>query len=147
MNKQRFASYLQTIVRSLGLAVVVVGLFWSAVLRAETPIPSPSIAVPVSQSSALTGDAEDGEQLWVTYYCYSCHGWSANGGSGPRISNTDRTLESFVRYVRKPARMPPYVNRVMSDQQLADVYEFLLGLPPSPTLDSIPMLKALFDEQ
>ncbi|MCZ6618277.1 MAG: hypothetical protein O7E57_09095 [Gammaproteobacteria bacterium] len=69
------------------------------------------------------------------------------GASAPRVSNTPRTLESFIRYVRKPARMPPYVNRVMSDEQLTDVYAFLLSVPPSPDAESIPMLRDLLDSR
>ena len=66
---------------------------------------------------------------------------------GTKFVNTPRTLESFIRYVRKPARMPPYVNRVMSDEQLTDVYAFLLSVPPSPDAESIPMLRDLLDSR
>ena len=147
MEKQMFTRCVDSIVGSLALAVVVVGLVGSAPLGAETPVPSASIAVPVSQSSTPAGDAEDGEQVWVDYYCYACHGWSGNGASAPQVSNTPRTLESFIRYVRKPARMPPYVNRVMSDEQLTDVYAFLLSVPPSPDAESIPMLRDLLESR
>ena len=147
MEKQIFKRYVGTAVCSLGLAAIIAGLVVSVPLAAETPVASPSLAVPVSQSSTLVGDAEDGEEVWVNYYCYSCHGWSGNGGAGPKVSNTPRTLESFISYVRKPARMPPYVNRVMTDQLLADVYEFLLAQPASPAAESIPLLMDVLENQ
>ena len=147
MEKQMFTRYVDSIVGSLALVAVLVGLVGGASLGAETPAPSAPIAVPVSQSSTPSRDAEDGENLWVEYYCYSCHGWSGNGASALRVSNTPRTLESFIRYVRKPARMPPYVNRVMSDEQLTDVYAFLLSVPPSPDAESIPMLRDLLESR
>ena len=145
MEQQKFATYLETIVRSLGMAVVVAGLVGTSVVGAETSAPAASPPPPVAQSAASVGDVEEGEELWVNYYCYSCHGWSGNGGSGPRVSNPGRTLEGFIRYVRKPARMPPYVNKVMTDRQLTDVYAFLLSVPQSPSMDSIPMLNDVLD--
>jgi len=143
MEYQKFASYFETIVRGLGMVVVVAGLVGTFVEGAETSVPAPSPTV--AQSAASVGDVEEGEELWVNYYCYSCHGWSGNGASGPPVSNTDRTLESFIRYVRNPARMPPYVNKVMTDRQLTDVYAFLLSIPQSPSMDSIPMLNDVLD--
>ena len=133
----------------------VSGIFASCVLIAGLMLvgsihQAEAEALPVAepaQSAALTGDVERGEQLWFSYYCYSCHGTLGNGGAAPRISNSPRTMEGFIQYVRNPQRMPPYVNRVMSDQQLADVYEWLQTLPASPSVDSIPMLRDLLAER
>jgi hypothetical protein len=36
--------------------------------------------------------------------------------------------------------MPPYTTKVLPDQDLADIYAFLLSVPPPPALDSIPLL-------
>ena len=37
--------------------------------------------------------------------------------------------------------MIPYSEIVLSDQQAADIYAFLVSLPPSPDPDSIPLLQ------
>ena len=148
MEKQKLnRRFAHGIVRSLWLGGVVAGLVGSSFLGAEMPTSSLSTVAPFSQSSTLVGDAEEGEASWVTYYCYSCHGWSGNGGAGPPVSSPVFTMEGFIRYVRNPVRMPPYVNRVMSDQQLADVYEYLLTVPPSPDAESIPLLRELLEDQ
>jgi hypothetical protein len=50
---------------------------------------------------------------------------------------------AFSRYVRQPTgQMPPYTVKVISDQQLADVYAFLQTVPEPPSVDSIPILKS-----
>ena len=148
MEKQKFnRRFADGIVRSVWLGGIVAGLVGSSFLGAEMPTSSLSTVAPFSQSSTLVGNAEEGAESWVTYYCYSCHGWSGNGGAGPRVSNPAFSLEGFIRYVRQPARMPPYVNRVMSDQQLADVYEYLLTVPPSPDAENIPFLRDLLEDQ
>ncbi len=148
MEKPRsIRRYAESIGRSAWPAVIVAGLAGSSFLGAEMPTAPVSTVALFSQSSTLVGDAEEGEASWVAYYCYACHGWSGNGGSGPPISSPAFTMEGFIRYVRKPARMPPYINRVMSDQQLADVYEYLLTVPPSPDAESIPFLRELLEDQ
>jgi hypothetical protein len=37
--------------------------------------------------------------------------------------------------------MPPYTAKVLSDQDLADIYAYLMSIPPPPAIDSIPLLK------
>ncbi len=37
--------------------------------------------------------------------------------------------------------MPPYTVKVVSDQELADIYAFLMAIPQPPPIDSIPLLK------
>jgi mono/diheme cytochrome c family protein len=36
--------------------------------------------------------------------------------------------------------MPPYTTKVVSDQDLADIYTYLKSLPPPPPASSIPLL-------
>jgi mono/diheme cytochrome c family protein len=48
----------------------------------------------------------------------------------------------LARYVRKPTGgMPPYTAKVMSDQELADIYAFLQSRPHPPSAKNIPILK------
>jgi len=37
--------------------------------------------------------------------------------------------------------MPPYTAKVVTDQELADIYAFLLSMPAPPAVDSVPILK------
>jgi hypothetical protein len=36
--------------------------------------------------------------------------------------------------------MPPYTSKVVSDQDVADIYAFLKSLPPAPSAKNIPLL-------
>ena len=36
--------------------------------------------------------------------------------------------------------MPPYTAKVVSDQELADIYAFLLTIPTPPAANTIPIL-------
>jgi mono/diheme cytochrome c family protein len=49
---------------------------------------------------------------------------------------------AFARYIREPrGNMPPYSDKVMSDQQRADIYAFLRAQPgPSPVESLLPPL-------
>jgi len=37
--------------------------------------------------------------------------------------------------------MPPYRAKIMSDQEVADVYAYIQTFPPPPPLSSVPLLK------
>jgi mono/diheme cytochrome c family protein len=74
--------------------------------------------------------------------CYSCHSNQGQGGTqGPRIGPDPIRWERFAWYVRHPAgQMPPYSQTALSDQDLADIREFLATRPEPRPLDSIPLL-------
>lgn len=93
------------------------------------------------------GDAVEGKQLFMRMACYYCHGTEgqgSSGGVGPRIAVVPRSLESFTRYVRRPAgRMTSYSETILSDAQLTDIYAFLRSLPPARPVTEIPLLEQL----
>jgi mono/diheme cytochrome c family protein len=101
-----------------------------------------SVAPPPSASETLTGNADNGKKLFAAYGCYECHGRQGAGAStGPRIGPPAITLAAVLRYVRAPTgQMPPYTTKVVSDQDLADIYTYLKSLPPPPPASSIPLL-------
>jgi ubiquinol-cytochrome c reductase cytochrome c subunit len=78
----------------------------------------------------------------MNYYCYACHGTVGQGGrDGARIAPNPPALATIVRYVRRPTgQMPPYTSKVISDQELADIYAFLKSIPGTPSAKSIPLL-------
>jgi ubiquinol-cytochrome c reductase cytochrome c subunit len=94
--------------------------------------------------AAPAGNAKNGEKLFVSYGCYSCHGRHAEGSSatGPRLGPNAVTLGLLQKYIRQPTgQMPPYTTKVVSDADLVDVFAFLQSLPQPPKADSIPELK------
>ena len=61
---------------------------------------------------------------------------------GPRIGPEPIPLSALIAYVREPAReMPPYSEKVVSDKDLADIYEFLKSLPHPSVASSNPLLR------
>jgi mono/diheme cytochrome c family protein len=88
------------------------------------------------------GDAARGQRLYVANGCYACHNYDGSGGrQGPRLSQTRLTAQAFVAYVRRPRTMPAYGPKVMSDQQLTDVWTYIRTFPEPPAVSSLPLLK------
>ena len=89
-----------------------------------------------------SGSIERGKQLFMSNYCYSCHGTQGHGGAGPRIV-VGATPDALLRYVRKPTggNMPAYTSKSIADQDLRDIYAYLRSIPASPPAKTIPMLQ------
>jgi ubiquinol-cytochrome c reductase cytochrome c subunit len=113
------------------LAAVAVTLIASSVATAQTPAPS-----------AQAGSAENGKKLYVTYFCWSCHGSSGRaGGAAPAITPSARSADDLIKYIRKPrGAMPPYTSKSISDREIADIAAFLRTIPKDPDPKSIPLL-------
>jgi ubiquinol-cytochrome c reductase cytochrome c subunit len=94
-------------------------------------------------AQTITPDAVNGKRLHMRNGCYQCHGTVGQGGmAGPRLAQTRLSQAAFISYVRnpRPGNMPPYRSKVMTDQELADVYAYLGSVPPPVPLASIPIL-------
>jgi mono/diheme cytochrome c family protein len=94
-------------------------------------------------AAAPSGNAQKGRQLFQSYGCYQCHGREAQGeaGTGPRLAPKPIPFAALSKYVRQPTgQMPPYTKKVVSDQDLADIYAFLSAQPSPPPAKSIPLL-------
>ena len=98
------------------------------------------------QSSPTAATAEErGQQHFITYFCYSCHGFTGQGGQtdvAPKIRVEMLTAEAMAAYVRNPGgKMPPYrTEEQIPDAALRDIHAYLTSLPPSPAADDIPLL-------
>src|SRR5580700_6084662 len=99
---------------------------------------------PPSNLSNLSGNAQNGGRIYVADGCYECHGRVGQGSqstAAPRIGPPALTIDAFARYIHAPTgNMPPYTSKVVSDQDVADIYAFLKSLPPAPAAKDIPLL-------
>lgn len=100
--------------------------------------------MPVAQSaaSAPAGRVDAGATLYRKVGCYQCHVNEAQGGAnGPRIGPDPIPFARFTQYIRNPSgEMPPYTDKVLSNQELADIYAWLQARPRPPAINTIPQL-------
>ena len=91
------------------------------------------------------GDAKRGEKAFKDYSCYACHGFSGQNGPGKRLVPMKMATVAFTAYVRSPGstQMPSYSAKVLSDQQLADIWAYVKTLPDSPDAKDIPLIQQL----
>jgi mono/diheme cytochrome c family protein len=97
-----------------------------------------------SASAQLKGNVDNGKRLFMFNGCYQCHGTVGQGGSaGARLAQTKLTQPGFIAFVRNPppSNMPPYRAKIMSDQELADVYALIQTFPAPVNPATIPLLK------
>src|SRR5215813_10580426 len=103
-----------------------------------------SMLAPIAASaqSGTSGNADKGKQLFMKQNCYYCHGTTGQGGrDGARIAQTALNLQGVIRYVRKPAGgMPAFTEKILSDQELTDIYAYLKSLPAAKPAKDIPLL-------
>lgn len=114
-----------------GLLVVVM----MSVASAQTPAPA-----------APAENAANGKRLFMKETCYYCHGTVGQGAgpTGARIGPPTRALAGFIRYVRRPTgSMPALTEKVISDQELTDIYAFLRAIPAPKHSKEIPLLNQL----
>jgi mono/diheme cytochrome c family protein len=99
---------------------------------------------PAKQESSAAANPGNGQRLFVKYGCYECHGYLGQGSTstgGTRLGPPQIPLSAFVNYVREPTgQMPPYTAKVISSEDLTEIYNFLKAVPPPPPLKSIPIL-------
>ena len=104
--------------------------------------PAPRAEAP-QQQNAPAGNAANGRKLFVSFGCYQCHGYEAQGGAaGPRLAPRPMAYAQFVKYVRHPTNeMPPFTEKIVKDSELTDIHAFLRAQPAPPDLDTIPLFK------
>ncbi len=99
---------------------------------------------PAAEQPASAASASKGEQLFKNYGCYECHGYLGQGSTstgGSRLGPPRIPLSAFVSYIRQPSgQMPPYTAKVVSDEDVSEIYNFLKSVPPPPPLKSLPLL-------
>jgi mono/diheme cytochrome c family protein len=99
---------------------------------------SPDSNIPEANT---TGNAETGKRLYMRDGCYECHGNLGQGanGCGPRIAPNPISIQAITNYIRKPAgNMPPYTAKIVSDQDVADIYAYLKSVARPVDIKNIP---------
>ena len=139
-----------TRMRTIALAVAIPLLALSigpARAHAQSPAPDRATAPPATQAGpaaaqAPAGRVDAGAALYRKVGCFQCHVNEGQGGAnGPKLGPDPVPFARFTQYTRKPTGdMPPYTEKVLSAQDLADIYAFLRARPRPPAVSAIPLL-------
>jgi mono/diheme cytochrome c family protein len=126
------------VTHSITLAALVLV---ATIAHAQTATNPPASAT----RAAPAGNVESGKRLYVSAGCELCHnGEGQGGGPGPRLAPNPNMLAFalFLQRVRVPLNaMPPYTTKVLSEQQVADIYAFLRTMPKPSDVATIPLLQ------
>lgn len=101
--------------------------------------------VVLGHASALAADAAKGKAAFMKYGCWQCHGTE---GQGSAITSAGKVLapdplpyEGFAAFVRSTnLAMPPYSEKVLPNEDLADIHAYLSSIPKPKDYKSIPLL-------
>lgn len=104
-------------------------------------------ALAAQTAPPVTGNAQNGKDLYLKYSCYACHGYDGHGGAGARLVPMRMNGPGFTAYVNNPRQMPPYTSKVLSDAQLADLFAYIKSLPESPPAKNIPLLTSIINQK
>jgi mono/diheme cytochrome c family protein len=108
-------------------------------------------------TSAVTGDAANGKNLFFVYSCYACHGYGGETGQRAFVGNWGHlsTEQEFIAFLRargnvapepKSTSMPNFAESTMSDKQAKDIYAYIRSFKSTaPPLKDIPVLNAIVD--
>ena len=110
-------------VRVLGLAALAAGLA-------------------VGAGPAFAASAEKGKADFMKYGCWQCHGMVGQGGvTGPKLAPDPLPFEALSAFIRSSNRtMPPYMEAVLPNDDLADIYAYLQSIPKGKDAKDIPLL-------
>ena len=102
-------------------------------------------AEPPAGRNDARGDAARGKQLFTSNGCGYCHGTVGQGGGGRtgglRLAQMGIAYPAFLSQVRNPRNeMPPYVEAVVPEKDVVDMYAYVASLTPPPDVKSIPIL-------
>src|SRR6516164_4696916 len=93
-------------------------------------------------AAAPQGDAVKGKANFERVGCYQCHGHQGQGGrEGVRIAApVPLAWPAFLAWVRTTSGdMPPYTPKVLSDQELIDIYAYIQSVPKAPNYKNVPL--------
>ena len=94
---------------------------------------------------APKGDPANGKKVYLADGCYQCHGRVGRGGlmtgAAPILAQTKMPYAAYKRQLRNPINdMPPYPEKLLSEQEAADIYAYLQSVPGRRPVKDIPIL-------
>ena len=108
-------------------------------------------------TKALSEDSSEGEKLYLSHGCYSCHGYNGTGRYplANDISGIMTSEELFTIFLRLRAdlnpvspsnSMPNYSKNVIDDSEAKQIYAYIKTFKDSPPqLEEIPIFKEMLD--
>jgi mono/diheme cytochrome c family protein len=118
---------MERIMRQIGLGLAAAGV---------------AAALGLCGGGASAADAVKGKDIYVKVGCYACHGRQGQGGvAGLKLAPEPMPYDTMVSFVRTTSgTMPPYSAKILSDDDLSDIYAYLQSIPKPPDPKSIPLL-------
>src|SRR5580692_1849708 len=94
---------------------------------------------------SLAQNVENGKRVFVRDGCYECHGYAGQGTiAGARIGPPVLNAQGMIRYIRRPAgAMPAFTDKVLSDQEVNDIWAYLKTMPVPKPVKDIPLLNQI----
>ena len=91
---------------------------------------------------AFAADVAKGKTAYVKHGCWQCHGFVGQGGiTGPKLAPEPIPLPAMNAFLRNTnGAMPPYMEAVLSNADLADIHAYLQSIPKAADYKSIPLL-------
>jgi mono/diheme cytochrome c family protein len=91
---------------------------------------------------AFAASAEKGKTAFVRNGCWQCHGLQGQGGAaGKTLAPDPIAFEAFQAFVRTSnGPMPPFMEAVLPNDDLADIYAYLQSVPKPADYKTIPLL-------
>ena len=104
-----------------------------------------AVACVLGHGPALAADAAKGRAAFMKYGCWQCHGTEGQGSvstsAGKVLAPDPLPLETFSAFLRSTnAAMPPYSEKILPNDDLADIHAYLASVPKAKDYKSIPLL-------
>ena len=114
-------------------------------VRVQSGLVALAACLVLGQGAAAAASAEKGKALFVQHGCWQCHGFRGQGSvasSGGKVLAPDPLpWEAFSAFVRSTNRaMPPFSEKILSNDDLADIYAYLQSVPKTADYKTIPLL-------
>ena len=99
----------------------------------------------LGHGAAFAASAEKGKAAFTKFGCWQCHGYQGQGSvatsNGKTLAPGPLPYEGFSAFVRSTNRgMPPYSEKILPNDDLADIYAYLQSIPKPADYKSIPLL-------
>ena len=114
-------------------------------VRVQLGLAALAASLVFGHGAALAASAEKGKALFVQHGCWQCHGFVGQGSvassGGKVLARTEMPFETFSAFVRSTNRaMPPFSEKILPNDDLADIYAYLESVPKTADYKSIPLL-------